>query len=77
MPTPAQQFLHAAPGFRVVDQEMNPLRAVKVAYDFGVDPGNGSESAGPVAALMRPGDPGRLMLLPFRGHSETASGGHG
>src|SRR5437899_1100507 len=41
---------------------------MQIANDLGKDPRNGRELTGPVRPLMGPGDPSRLMRLPFRGH---------
>jgi hypothetical protein len=40
-----------------------------VANDFGVDPGDGLEFAGPVLGVVGPGDPGGGVGSPFGGHA--------
>src|SRR5712692_5207470 len=50
----------------------------QVADDFRVDPGNWLEFSGPVAAVVRPGEPGGRVGLPFGGHARHGLGGfHG
>src|SRR5260370_1402757 len=46
---------------------------MQMANDLGKDPRNGRELAGPVRPFMGPGDPSRLMRLPFRGHAIAES----
>ena len=57
-------------GGAVVYEDAYALDARQFAHDFGIDPGNRGEPAGPVAAVMRPGDPGSLVRFPFGGHAE-------
>ncbi len=45
--------------------------AAELAHDLAVDPWNGREAAGPIVAIVRPGDPGGLVRLPFGGHAEA------
>ncbi len=59
-----RRFIGAA-----ADDDVHLLDAAQVADDLGVDPGNRSELAGPVVAVVRPGDPGRRVRLPFGGHA--------
>src|SRR5262249_38598698 len=69
-----QRFLF---GNRRVHKNANPLRLGEVKNDVGVHPDDRLELAGPVVALVRPGDPGGVVRFPFGGHVETASGGSG
>ena len=47
----------------------------KLAHDLAVDPRDGREPAGPVVAIVRPGDPGGLVRLPLGRHAEAGSRG--
>ena len=57
------------------DDDVDHLDAAQVADDLGVDPGDRRELAGPVVAVVRPGDPGRRVRLPFGGHAVAERGG--
>ena len=46
-----------------------------LAHDFAIDPPNGVEFAGPVARIMRPGQPGRFVPFPFRGQGKAERSG--
>ena len=74
-PRPIEQVgnraLHRATGY----YDVHGLDAAEMADDLGVDPGNGRELARPVVAVVRPGDPGRLVRLPFGGHAVAKLGG--
>ncbi len=59
----------------VADHDVNGLGPAEHANDLGVHPRDRSELTGPVLAVMRPGNPGRRMRLPLRGHLETKLGG--
>jgi hypothetical protein len=43
----------------------------QMANDFGVDPWDRFEFAGPIGAVVWPGEPGGGMGLPFGGHAVT------
>ena len=47
----------------------------QVADDFGIDPGDRLELSRPVAAIMRPGEPGGGVRFPFGGHAIADSVG--
>src|SRR5207244_994889 len=49
----------------VVAEDLDALMLMQDARDLGIDPGNWRELPGPVGLVMRPGDPGRLVLLPL------------
>ena len=58
----------------VVDQDADPLAAGQVADHLAVDPGDGRQLAGPVARLVRPGDPRGGVRLPLRRHAKAELG---
>ena len=57
------------------DDDPDDLAGGDHPRDLPVDPGDGRELSGPVGAVVRPADPGRLVRLPLRGHPETARRG--
>jgi hypothetical protein len=61
----------ARDGFGVFsfDEDAHALDAREMTHDFGVDPWNGREFAGPVGAFVRPAEPGGFVWLPFGGHA--------
>ena len=59
----------------VVDEDVNAFASVQVADDLGVYPRDGFDLAGPVVGVMRPGEPGRGMRLPFGRHPEDGIDG--
>ena len=59
----------------VLHQDAHALDAREMAHDVGIDPGNRREFAGPVGALVRPGEPGGFVRLPFGGHAVALSAG--
>ena len=63
--------LHLPP----LDHDVDPLDPAQVPDDLGVDPGHRRELAGPVVAVVGPGDPGRLVRLPLGGHPISELGG--
>ena len=60
---------------RPLTRTLTRLDAAQVPDDLGVDPGDRRELAGPVVAVVGPGDPGRLVRLPFGGHPVAERGG--
>src|ERR1043166_315002 len=56
---------------RAVDEDSDLFRPTQLANDLAVDRGDGGELAGPVVAVVWPGDPGRFVGFPFRGHAEA------
>src|SRR5262249_34663754 len=54
---------------RVLDDDLYSLRAAQGPHHSGVTPGDGGKFSRPITAIVRPGDPGSLMRLPFRGHT--------
>ena len=56
-------------GGEVVDEDMDVFDLGEVADDFGVDPGDGLEFAGPVLGVVGPGDPGGSVGGPLGGHA--------
>jgi hypothetical protein len=66
----------AAFGGEIVDEDVDVFDAGEMADDFGVDPGDGLEFAGPVFGVVGPGDPGGGVGGPLGGHA-VAGGGHG
>ena len=54
---------------RVVDDQVDAFVTGEVADDFGVDPRDGLEFPGPVAAVVGPGEPGGGVGLPFGRHA--------
>ena len=65
----------AAFGGEVVDEDVDVFDAGEVADDFGVDPGDGLEFAGPVLGVVGPGDPGGGVWGPLGGHAVVLMGG--
>jgi hypothetical protein len=61
--------------FGVADQNAHTLHAGQLADDFRVDPRNGRELSGPVAAIVRPGNPGGFVRLPLGGHPKAEGAG--
>src|SRR5262249_11640332 len=59
---------------RTIDKDPNFFALVELADDLGVNPRNRAELAWPVAALVRPGDTGRFVGLPFSGHAKAKRG---
>ena len=55
----------------VLHQDAHRSTAAQLAHDLGIHPRNGREAARPVVAIVRPGDPGGLVRLPFGGHAEA------
>ena len=51
------------------DDQVDALVPAQVTDDFRVDPRNRFEFARPVVAAMGPGNPSRLVGLPFRGQA--------
>jgi hypothetical protein len=51
------------------DDEVHIFRAGKMADDIGKDPGDGLKLSRPIIAVVRPGQPGSGVRLPFRGHA--------
>ena len=56
-------------GLSVLDQDVDPLARHQQADDFGIDPRDGLELAGPIFTVVRPGKPGGLVRLPLGGHA--------
>src|SRR5689334_18578905 len=44
------------------------------AHDLAVNPSDGVDFAGPIGCIMRPTEPRRFVLLPFRRHRKTKCG---
>ena len=55
---------------RIRDQDADRLAGRDAAHDLAVDPRDRRELARPVGQAVRPGQPGGLVRLPFRGHAE-------
>src|SRR5215472_2122985 len=53
----------------VLHEQMDTLTLGEEPDDFGVEPGNGLELAGPVLRVVRPCQPCGLVRLPFSGHA--------
>ena len=70
----AQSREHYARAFAhifVRDENLYAFHGRKFADNFSVDPRNGRETSGPVVFVVRPGQPGSFVRLPFRGHPKT------
>ena len=65
---------HASFARSAADHDLNPFDPAQMADDLGVDPTDRRELAWPVVAIVRPGDPGRRMRLPFGRHAVTECG---
>ncbi len=74
-PTAIELVGHPALHRAIADDDVDRLDAAQVPDDLGVDPGDRRELAGPVVAVVRPGDPGRRVRLPFGGHAIAERGG--
>ena len=55
----------------VLHQDADALDSRQLAHDLAIHPGDGRELAGPVVAIVRPGEDGGLVRLPLRGHAEA------
>src|SRR5437867_5630156 len=55
----------------VLYQNTNLFTLMELADDFYINPGNGCELSRPIGPVVRPGDPGGLMGLPFSRHSKA------
>src|SRR5262249_1709820 len=62
---------------RALDDNVHLLHAAEMPNDVGINPGYGRELSGPVAAIVRPRDPGCRVRLPFGRHSVAQSGWRG
>ena len=51
-------------------EDADDLALRQLADDLAVDPRDGREAARPVGEVVRPAEPGGLVLLPLRGHAE-------
>jgi hypothetical protein len=67
----------AAFGVGVVDEDVEVFDVGEMAADFGVDPGDGLEFAGPVVGVVGPGDPGGGVGGPLGGHAVGLVGWRG
>ena len=56
-------------GCLIVHQNVHIFDARQMPHDLRVDPGDGLEFAGPVLGVVRPGEPGGGVRLPFSGHA--------
>ena len=61
----------------VVDENVNVFDAGEVADNFGVDPWDGLELAGPVLGVVGPGNPGGGVRGPLGGHAVVLFAGCG
>ena len=61
----------ACPGLRPADDDEHSLGFRDLAHDLAIDPLDGAKLARPVAATVRPAQPGGLVGLPFGGHGKT------
>src|SRR5208337_566178 len=52
-----------------IHQNAHRLSGSNFADDLTVDPGDGSELAGPIAEVVRPPDPGGFVWFPFGGQT--------
>jgi len=66
-----EQLPYLPLGRGVIDDQLDPLVPREIANDFRVDPGNRLKLAGPVAVIVRPGQPGSGVEFPFSGHAEV------
>ena len=53
----------------VFDQNADALHARQPPHDIAIDPRNGREFSRPIGSLVRPGEPGGFVRLPFGGHA--------
>jgi hypothetical protein len=59
----------------VVDDDMHAFAPRDMTHDVRVDPRNRLEPAGPILAIVRPGNPGRFVALPLCRHTIAEFGG--
>jgi hypothetical protein len=59
------------------DEDSHAFDPREMAHDFGVDPGDRREFAGPIGALVRPAEPCGFVRFPFGGHAEAEGVGRG
>src|SRR2546428_7347512 len=55
-------------------EDARHLAGGELADDLGVHPGNRRELARPIAPVVRPSEPRRVVRLPLRGHAEAEAG---
>src|SRR5438105_60128 len=55
----------------VVDQNADNFSHGDLAHHLAVNPADSIQLTRPIAGIMRPGQPCRLMLFPFRGHGKS------
>jgi hypothetical protein len=65
-----QQAAGLALVLRGVDENPHHLAGYEPAHDFGVDEWNDGDLARPIGRVVRPADPGGVMLLPLGGHDD-------
>jgi len=58
---------------QIVDDQLDSLMPPQMTNNFSIDPGDGFKFSRPIAAVVRPCQPGGGVRLPFRGHSGTVS----
>ncbi len=58
-------------GAIILHEQAYPFALVQVADDFDIDPRNRPEFPGPIVAVVGPGEPDRLVRLPFGRHAKT------
>ena len=65
-----QNLAGAFLGCGIVDNNVDFFPASQMADDLGVDMRDAGELTRPVALVVRPGNPGRLVRLPLGWHAE-------
>ena len=63
---------HAAGTFlciRVLDEDVDLFDRSELPHDLGIDPRDRLEASGPIAGVVRPGDPGCGVRLPLGRHA--------
>jgi hypothetical protein len=58
-------------GIGILDQNADTLHSREVPDNLAVEPRDGFEFPRPIRFLVRPGEPGGGVRLPFSGHAET------
>ena len=63
-----EQLAHLPFSRRIIDDQFNALMPREISNDLGIDPRNRLEPARPVAAIVRPCEPGCIVRLPLSRH---------
>ena len=61
----------------VVNQNFNAFMPDEVAHDLGIHPPDGLKFAGPIVAMVGPGDPCGVVRFPLGGHAVAVGLGWG